>query len=247
MTHMPNLRAAGACQWHYPSATGRIDAVIVDYGTPELAAACLESARHCDLFASVCTMDAKALGWSYSRCVNTALRAATVDGEFVLALNADTRMLERPTAVLDLFDADEKIAVVGPRQVNAEGRITHAGIVGTNEHPQHRFWQRPLADVESQCREWLLDCVTVSGSVYFARRSVWEDLGGFLETDHFYEETWLSYLARHRGYRVIYTGAATWIHDFNQSPVDGAWRTQVARESREIFRTACAVEGIPCD
>lgn len=225
---------------------GRIDAAIVDYDTPELAAACLGSIlrRGTGRFRSVTVVDAKALGWSYSWSVNEALAGGA--GDIVLALNADTRMLEAPDAVLDLFDADPTVAVVGPRQVDSNGMITHAGIFGTNQQPGFRCWQQPIGRFEAETAG-TEDAVTVSGSVYFARRSVWEELGGFLATDHFYEETWFSYLARNRGHRVLYTGAETWIHEFNQSPTSGAWRAHVAAESREIFRAACAREGILCE
>lgn len=230
--------------WRYPCATGRVDAVIVDYGTPDLAAACLASVLEHGEFRSVATIDAKRLRWSYARSVNLALSIG--DGEFVLALNADTRMLEPADKILELFDADQTIGVIGPRQVDEHGRITHGGIFGTNTHPQFRAWQQPLSD-HSETAD-TRDAVTVSGAVYFARRTVWDELGGFLEDcEFYYEETWLSYLARHRGYRVVYTGTTTWIHHFNQSPTDPAWRARVATESRETFRAACAAEGIQCN
>lgn len=227
-----------------PSADGRVDAVIVDYATPELAVRCWRSLIECPLFASVTVVDAKAAGWSYAQSVNTTLNDGRA--EFVLALNADTRMLEPPAAVLDLFDSDPTIAVVGPRQVTSDERIVHGGIFGTNQAPEFRCWQAPLLlhlDETADTR----DAVTVSGSVYFARRSVWDELGGFLDTPHFYEETWLSYLARHRGHRVVYTGSTTWIHEFNQSPTTEGWRARVAAQSREIFRAACNREGTACD
>lgn len=221
-----------------------VDVVVVDYGTPALAARCVGSLAS-DLFSSIELVDAKGRGLSYAQACNRSL--ARGNAPYVLALNADTRMLEPPDHIVALFEEHADIAVIGPRQVSSQGFVTHAGIVGTNVEPRHRFWQQPLADVESQCREDQLDCVTVSGAVYFARRSVWEALGGFLDTPHFYEETWFSYLARHRGYRVVYTGSTTWEHEFNQSPVSGAWRAQIAAESRAIFRSACAREGIVCD
>lgn len=246
MTSSAAARRTAPIQWTYPSDSGRIDAVIVDYRTPDLARACLESIADCPLFASVATVDAERMGWSYARSVNEMLASPHVAAEFVLALNADTRMLEPPTAVLDLFDSDERIAVIGPRQIDGHGRVTHGGIFGTNEAPAFRCWQTPLADCDAETAD-TRDAITVSGSVYFARRSAWEQLGGFLATSHFYEETWTSYLARHRGYRVVYTGAVTWEHLFSRSPVDGTWRAQVAAESRELFRAACAREAIGCD
>lgn len=231
--------------WTYPSLThGRIDAAIVDYGTPGLAIRALDSMRDCPLFRSVALIDAKMLRWSYAKSVNTAVSGGK--GEFVLALNADTKMLEPPDKILDLFDADPSIAVIGPRQVDSDGRVTHGGIFGTNERPEFRHWQAPLEHCDGETAD-TRDAITVSGSVYFARRSVWEELGGFLNTPHFYEETWLSYLARHRGHRVVYTGSTTWLHEFNRSPTTQEWRVRMAVESRNLFRAACRREGIGCD
>ena len=220
-----------------------IDAVVVDWGTPRLAARCVGSLQS-DVFSSIELVDAKSRGWSYAQSVNRSLARGTAP--YVLALNADTRMLEPPDRILAIFEEHADIAVIGPRQIDEHGRITHAAITGDNLQRQHRFWMQPLADVASQCAEWTLDVPTVSGAVYFARRSVWEQLGGFLETKHFYEETALDFAVRHAGWRVVYTGASTWEHLFNRSPVNENWRAQVAAESRQAFRAFCALHGIPC-
>lgn len=221
-----------------------IDVVCVDWGTPHLAARCVGSLTT-NHFTSIELVDAKSRGLSYARAVNESLARGAAP--YVLALNADTRMLEPPDQILALFEEHSDIAVIGPRQIDHAGRITHAGIVGTNEQPQHRFWLQSLQEADHLCREDQLDCVTVSGAVYFARRSVWERLGGFLDTRLYWEETWFSYLARHHGYRVVYTGQTTWQHLWNQSPADLAWRSTVARESQEQFRAACKREGIACN
>ena len=221
-----------------------IDVVIVDYGTPGLACRCAGSLRS-DLFASVEIVDAKSRGWSYARSVNRSLDRG--QAPYVLALNADTRMLEPPDRILAIFEEHSDIAVIGPRQIDDQGRITHAGIVGTNEKPEHRFWLRPLHEVAGQCSEEILDCVTVSGSVYFARRSVWNALGGFLWTRGYYEETAFSYAARHAGYRVVYTGATTWEHLWHRGGMAELDRQGVFVESQATFRAFCRREGIACD
>lgn len=218
-----------------------LDVTIVDWGTPTLAARCAGSLDS-DLFTSIEIVDAKSRGWSYAHSVNTSLARGTAP--YVLALNADTRMLEPPEAIVELFESDERIAVIGPRQVDAAGHVTHGGIFGRNDAPVFRCWQVPLTECERETAD-TRDAVTVSGSVYFARRSAWETLGGFLPTRFFYEETWLSYLARHRGWRVVYTGSTTWEHLFASSP--DVPRAELAAESRSMFRAACAREGILCD
>jgi GT2 family glycosyltransferase len=221
--------------------SGRIDVAVVDYGTPQLAARCVGSLQS-DLFASIELVDAKGRGWSYARSVNTSLERGRAP--YVLALNADTRMLEPPDPIVWIFEQFPDVAVVGPRQIDGQGRITHAGIVGSNQRPEHRFWMHQGAYVAGEA---MLDCVTVSGSVYFARREVWEQLGGFLETPGYYEETWFSYLARHHGHRVVYTGTVTWEHLWHQCGMGELDGKGVVHTSRELFRAACAREGIVCD
>lgn len=221
-----------------------IDVAIVDYGTPDLAAQCAGSLTS-DLFDSIEIVDAHARGLSYAQAVNGSL--AGRHSPYVLALNADTRMLEPPDHVIAIFEENPDIAVIGPRQIDDEQRVTHAGIVGDNLRRQHRFWMHPLADVDRQSNERIMDVPTISGAVYFCRRSAWEEHDGFLETRHFYEETALDFAIRHAGHRVVYTGATTWVHLFNRSPVDGAWRAQMAAESREAFRKFCDERGIERD
>jgi GT2 family glycosyltransferase len=218
-----------------------LDVAVVDYGTPQLAARCVGSLQS-DLFSSIELVDAKRHDLSYAQAVNRSLQRGTAP--YVLALNADTRMLEPPDRIVALFESDPTIAVVGPRQINQHGRITHAGITGDNLKRAHRFWMGPLDHFADQCAEEALDVPTISGSVYFCRRDVWETFGGFGPFRHFYEETALDFQVRHAGHRVVYTGQSTWEHLFNQSPVDEPWRATVAAESRQAFRRFLKEKGI---
>lgn len=221
-----------------------IDVCVVDYGTPRLAAQCVGSLDS-DLFRSIELVDAKSRGWSYAQSVNRSLARGTAP--YVLALNADTRMLEPPDQIVALFEEHADIAVIGPRQIDDQGRITHGGIVGDNFNRAFRCWMQPLEHAARMCGECALDVPTVSGSVYFARRSVWEQLGGFLETALYYEETALDFRIRHAGWRVVYTGATTWEHLWARSPVELDDRAALAQESRQAFRRYCLQHGIQCD
>ena len=235
-----------------------VDYAIVDYGTPRLAAACRRSIERCyersrDPY-SVAVRDARARGETYAQAVNRAL----ADGcaPIVCALNADTEMLEHPRAVFDVFDSDPDIAVVGPRQVDDHGLIRHAGIFGTNQRPGHRLWSAPLTDHLHETAEFARDAIMVSGSVMFARRSAWEEVGGFeLETRHYFEDTAFCYVVRHHGWRVVYTGATTWLHLWDRSLPSGGrhqgldnddlkrrWFT----ESRRTCRDFLAERDIAC-
>jgi glycosyl transferase family 2 len=234
-----------------------VDYAIVDYDTPGLAKECVRSIERAYTGSGVpytaTVRDAKSLEESYAQAVNRTL--ATGTAPYVCTLNADTVMPAYPQVIFDVFASDDRIAVVGPRQVDAEHRIRHAGVFGPNEKPRHRMWGEPLTpENDAATAEFARDAAMVSGSVLFARRDVWEELGGFLETRHYFEDTAFCFLARHRGYRVVYTGALTWLHLYNQSmpSEDGSelaaanqeQKAQWFRESKQQFRKFCREHGI---
>lgn len=176
----------------------------------------------------------------------------------VIALfNADTRATP---GVLDacreaLLSRDDW-GTLGPRQTDQLGRITAGGTVGTNEAPKQRGWRQPDDGRLQDIRE---DAVTVSGSAYFVKRSVWQELtdcpiyrsvapeaeGAFLPTRLFFEETFCSYHVGAHGYRNVYYGPLHMIHTWhgsieqNESPA-----TDLFQESQAYFRRACEAHGI---
>ena len=193
--------------------------------------------------------------------------AAQGTGDIIGLLNADVWLTRQDLInIQQVFDSESTISIVGPKQRNEQNRIVHAGIIGTNEKPKHQGWQAhdPL---DKHFRQ-MQDCVTVSGSAYFIRRSVWNELtdcpiykgyvrntmgnddtlGAFLPTRHYYEETACSYHARAHGYRVVYAGHISIGHTWHASmapndPLDG----QMMSESREIFRGFCDAHEIAHD
>lgn len=204
--------------------------------------------------------DVDVMSWEqnigYARACNHA--ASVTNSEVIAFFNADTRLHR---GVLDqCFDAlmeHEDVGILGPRQVDEKGRLTHAGIVGTNTEPRLRGWQErdrgQYVGVE--------DVVSVSGSAYFIKRQCWDELtacekyravapdgdGAFLPTQHYYEETWCSYHARAHAWRVVYFGEATIVHKWHQASPVGGWAEQQTKTSQRFFRNACAVHGISCD
>lgn len=220
-----------------------IDVAVVDYGTPWDVVNCVGSLRS-NLFTSIEVVDAKARDWGYAHSVNSSL--ANGSAPYVLALNADTLMLNPPTVIVEIFETHPDIAVIGPRQVDDSGRITHAGIFGDNFKREHRYWLQPLSLYADRCAEYVLDVPTISGSIYFCRRSIWEEFGGFLETRLYYEETALDFAVRHAGHRVVYTGATTWQHLWQHSTYPESERFRQVVRSREMFYAYCAERGIEC-
>lgn len=153
----------------------------------------------------------------------------------------------------DTLLIDDGIGIVGPKQVNRQGQIVHAGIFGTQAAPRHRGWkERDRGQYED-----VLDAVTVSGSAYFVKRECWNELmrcplnpcgrGAFLETRHYYEETWCSYHAADHGWRAVYQGHAVMKHKWHAASPVGGWADKLARESQAVFREACDQHGIDRD
>lgn len=194
--------------------------------------------------------------------------AALGSSGVVALFNADTILAEDTLQrCYDFLAGHPSVGICGPRQVDEAGRITHAGIFGTNEQPRLRGWKQQGNDFQDE----RLDAVSVSGSAYFVKRIVWEQLtscpvyqqfledrrfddsmahereGAFLPTQHYYEETWASYHARAHGWKIGYVGSATMIHKWHKASPVGGHADRAMPESRLLFRDACDHHGIGHD
>lgn len=194
----------------------------------------------------------------YSAACNDLAAMGTSD--YLALLNDDVWLTTANVKAMERSFVESQADILGPKQRDEKGRIRHGGIFGTNIAPRFRGWA--AFDPEDRLYRDMREAVTVSGSAYFVRRSVWNALtedpeyrklvpdakGAFLPTFFYYEETWCSYFARHRGYKLMYDGTVsighTWhgSHDKN----DDLDRV-VVKESRAMFRTACDFMGIPRD
>lgn len=182
--------------------------------------------------------------------------------ETFVALNADVVLAE---GALDechaALHAHPEWGVLGPRQVDGHGRITHAGIFGTLDKPQHRGWRERDS---GQYSDVLENAVSVSGSAFFVKRVVWDELttcpryrafigntaGAFLPVVLYYEETWCSVHAISHGHRVVFFGSTTIVHKWHQAVRAAGveqWATSVMKESHDLYRQACVSHGIPHD
>lgn len=178
----------------------------------------------------------------YARAVNRA--AQNGFRETIAIFNADTILYEN--VVNDchvVLQSKSDWGVLGPRQTDEQGRITHGGFF-----PNERGFRHPNSHEFGDVRD---DATTVSGSAYFIKRKVWDELsdcplyhnsypeaeGAFLPTKHFYEETWCSYHARAHGYKVVYYGPVTMIHKVGKP-------NAALEESKKMFEEACEAHGI---
>lgn len=194
----------------------------------------------------------------YAHACNSLAACGT--REVIGFFNADTRLT--PGVIETIYDVmmlHDDWAIVGPRQYDDHGRITAGGIFGTNEKPTFDGrWQQPD---NGQCNDIRTDAISVSGSAYFVRRDVWNDLtecemyrkaapeaeGAFLPTPHYYEETYCSYHARAHGWKVVYFGAVGMLHRWHKASPVGGYAEQMMPISQQLFRDACDVHQIAHD
>lgn len=193
----------------------------------------------------------------YSNAANQL--AAMGTSPLIGILNADVWLSARDLASIVLAFEDPDIAILGPKQRDERGHITHAGMFGTEATIKMRGWKLP--DTEDTHYRDLEESVSIAGSAYFIRRSVWEDLtacpiyqkacpgidGAFLPTPHYYEETWCSYHARAHGYKVFYDGRTSVGHSWHASHPVGSPMDKMFSVSQKMFREMCQRHGIEHD
>ena len=186
-------------------------------------------------------------------------------GDILAIFNSDVTVPKNGISHIQNYMASHpEIGIAGPKQTDQQNRIVHAGIFGTNRKPRHRGWHEKDKGQYAETRD---DAITVSGSAYFVKQECWEQLsndpeylaaakkvfgqtplGAFAETHFYYEETWCSYFARHRGWKIAYLGKApTFTHEWRGSEKDTATLTKYANRSRTQFRALCDHMGIDHD
>lgn len=199
----------------------------------------------------------------YAAASNMMANHSHSDG--LAILNADVWMKTQDVDLLTLFMLNvSNVGVVGPKQRDENGHITHAGIMGSNVKPQMRSWMVP--DPLDRLHRQRDKCVTVSGSAYFVPRYVWNEMvecpiyqryneetfghtieGAFLNTPHYYEETAMSYHVRAHGYDVWYDGTVSVGHTWHASSPRGGFADAKFKESQALFRGFCDLHGISRD
>lgn len=196
----------------------------------------------------------------YGRAVNNA--GARGSHDVIAVFNAD---VEVTPGSLDncrqaLID-QEDWGLLGPRQIDSAGLITHGGIVGPPDDPRFRTFKSHHSGYE----DVLDDVPTIMGSAVFIKRTVWNELracplyqgfgttfygripvGPFLETQLYFEETWAAYHARKHGWKVVYYGSVTMGHewhvsiDLHAADIQNTWFDK----SQEDFRACCRAHEI---
>lgn len=198
----------------------------------------------------------------YSAAINGL--ASLSDSEFLCAANADTWFTTNHVKQVEQsFRELPNAAVIGVKQMDEKHMIRHGGIFWDGWHnPKHRDWA--MYDPNDEMDKDRVECWTVSGSIYYVRRSMWDEMasyipfrylfpdhtGAFLPTPHFFEETFCSQLAHHLDHEVWYDGTVeTAGHSWHASSDVGESSRKYFEISRNIYKETCDRLGIPheCD
>lgn len=185
----------------------------------------------------------------YNRACNWAAKLG--GGDVIGFFNADTAFVNRTCVdrCVEVLRSNPRVGVVGPLQVNERGFVTHAGIYGSHTDRQEEGWRSPNPGLFTRDKT----AVSVSGSAYFIKRSVWSELsecpkmkeigqevdGAFLPTDHYFGETWCSFHAQQHGYEVRYLGSARMLHTWHASSKVGGYPEQRYGDDERLFNASC--------
>lgn len=189
----------------------------------------------------------------YARACNDGAKAGT--NPVILLANADTQLSSALVECYEQLGAHGKWGALGPRQTNAAGYITAGGIIGPVWSPRQRHWNEYD---NGQCSDVVEDCYSVSGSLYFIKRRLWEELtncsvmqqlypgieGAFIPTPHYFEETTCSrHLVAH-GYTNVFYGPAKMIHHWHAASEHGGWADRQFNTSLQMHRDFCDAHSI---
>lgn len=154
-------------------------------------------------------------------------------GEYLLFLNPDTLVTPKwLTKMVACAESDEKIAVVGNKQIDQNGKILHAGMV---EIKGKAVFRGEGEEDHSSKFDQICDCIDVCGACYLIKRKYLPTIGYFDERFFLYaEETDYSFRARELGYRVVYC-PVTITHFKDGAPISPVKRQQYHQQSCRLF------------
>jgi len=171
-------------------------------------------------------------------------------GEFIVFLNNDTTVTDGwLDALIEPFQRDRDIGIVGARLVYPDGRLQEAGGIIFNDASGWNYGRDQQADLPQYL--FVSEADYVSGACLAVRRSDFEALGGFDTRFRpaYYEDTDLCFQVRAMGKKVIVQPAATIVHhEGGTSGTDlasGAKQYQVINRERFREKWAGELAGFP--
>ena len=244
-----------------------VAAVVVSYNVADLLVRCVESLRADGIERIVVVDNASADGSvqavisadplvevvalpeniGYGAGVNRGV--ARTSEPFVLVLNSDVEVEAGSTKVLlDAMAADPGLGLVGPRIDSLEGELypsarTFPDMADAAGHAfLHFVWPSNPFSRRYRMLDWdhgdARDVDWVAGTHFVARRSAWDQVGGFDEAFFMYmEDVDLCWRLHRAGWRVGYEPAAVIRHGIGRSTDQTPYR-MIAAHHRSLLRYA---------
>ena len=244
-----------------------VAAVVVSYNVADLLVRCVESLR-ADGISRVVVVDNASSDGSVEavRRAEAAVEVIALDRNlgygggvnrgvastaepYVLVLNCDVEVEPGSTKVLlEALARDSGLAVVGPRILTPEGEVypsarTFPDLVDAAGHAfLHFVWPSNPFSRRYRMLDWdhgdARDVDWVAGTHLLARRSAWDDVGGFDEAFFMYmEDVDLCWRLHRAGWRVGYEPGAAVIHGIGRSTDQTPYR-MIAAHHRSLLRYA---------
>jgi len=139
-------------------------------------------------------------------------------GKYILFLNPDTQILPGALqAMLDVFEKDHSVGLAGPLLVGAAGKI-QPDCFGTRKTPLSPLKRKIFGFDEQRSGARTFETDWISGGAMFARRDVFDKLGGFDERFFMYfEDVDLCYRAKQLGHKIAVNSDARIFHESGKS------------------------------
>lgn len=179
----------------------------------------------------------------FGAAVNLGAKVAV--GKYFFVINPDTVCIKNSINLLfNRISKDKKIGVIGPQQIDKNGRILHstAGIpkfpdalfvysrlnkLWPNNPYSRKYWSKDRDLNKEQETE------TIGGAAMMFPKKIFEEVGGFDERFFMYfEETDICQRIRKLGYKILYYPKAKIIHHVGRSTSDKKWIQKTFEESR---------------
>lgn len=143
--------------------------------------------------------------------INNAAKQAK--GKYIVLLNNDTNVQKGwLETMIELFEEDDKIGIVGSKLIYPDGRLQEAGnIIWANGVPEN-YGQ--LYNPNDFRYNYVREVDYVAGASLAIPRKLWEQLGGMDEdlSPGYFDDSDLAMSVRKAGYKVMYQPKSVLIH-----------------------------------
>ena len=166
--------------------------------------------------------------------------AKLCNSEIIGFLNMDTEFVEDIEPMIECLSFRDDVSVIGPKQVNENNEIVAAPSIGFTG--AYEFWK----EKDEGQADFIKESDYISGSAFFTKKKIWEELGGFLETPLYCEDSFFCWHATTKGYKSVYYGLVKMKHYWRKSPITAQERAIKRKIAGEMVKQECKKRGILC-